>query len=249
MTAAGSGPPSNEVQVALGQAAPPLAPLALLATVQGTAVTLQWTENPFGPVITGYQIHAGTATGVTNIGVIPLAAIARTLSVTAPPGTYFVRLVAVNAVGRRRAVERSGASSPGAGMCTMPAVPHRAAGRRAPPASSTCAGIRRRRGDSDQLRRAGRLGERRRRSRARSASRPRSPRWAGRCRLGPYFIQRRGRQRLRHLGDVGRGVHRRAVDPGRTGRRPASRRAGPSVGRRDRPQRRADLLAARRRRL
>ena len=94
MTPAGSGPASNEVQIALGQAAPPLPPLALLATVQGTAVTLQWTENPLGPVIGSYQLQAGTASGLVDVGAFQLSATARTLSVNAPAGTYFVRLVA-----------------------------------------------------------------------------------------------------------------------------------------------------------
>ena len=52
VTPAGSGPPSNEVVVTIGQSGPPLPPLSLLATVQGTTVTLAWTENPLGPVIT-----------------------------------------------------------------------------------------------------------------------------------------------------------------------------------------------------
>jgi hypothetical protein len=122
ITAAGPGPPSNEVQIALGQAAPPMPPQALLATVQGTAVTLQWTENPFGPVITAYQVHAGTATGLSNIGVVPLAASARSFSVPAPPGTYFVRLVAVNAAGPS-APSNEAIVVTGAGICTVPAAP------------------------------------------------------------------------------------------------------------------------------
>jgi hypothetical protein len=122
ITAAGSGPPSNEVQIALGQAAPPLAPQALLVTVQGTAVTLQWTENPLGPAITGYQVHAGTASGITNIGVIPVAASARSLSVSAPAGTYFVRLVAVNAAGPGGPSNEAVVIT-GAGICTTPATP------------------------------------------------------------------------------------------------------------------------------
>jgi hypothetical protein len=122
ITAAGAGPPSNEVQIALGQAAPPMAPQALLATVQGTAVTLQWTENPLGPVITGYQVQAGHATGLSDIGVIAVAASARTFSVAAPPGTYFVRVVALNAAGAS-APSNEAVVVAGAGICTVPAAP------------------------------------------------------------------------------------------------------------------------------
>ena len=122
VTPAGSGPASNEVQIALGQAAPPQPPLALLATVQGTAVTIQWTENPLGPVIASYQLQAGTATGLVDVGAFPLAATARSLSVNAPPSTYFVRLVAVNAAGTS-APSNEAIITTGAGICTIPAVP------------------------------------------------------------------------------------------------------------------------------
>ena len=118
----GVSPASNEVQLATGQAAPPLAPQSLLATVQNTNVALQWTENPFGPVITAYYLVAGTGPGLADIGVLPLPATARTFAVQAPPGTYYVRMLAVNA---------AGASAPSneavlvalPGTCTIPAVP------------------------------------------------------------------------------------------------------------------------------
>lgn len=122
VTAAGVGPASGEVAFAVGQAAPPLAPQALLATVQGAAVSLQWTENPLGPVITGYYLQAGTAPGLADLGVIPLPASARSFAAVAPPGTYHVRVVAANAAG-------AGAPSNEAvlvaqpGTCTIPAVP------------------------------------------------------------------------------------------------------------------------------
>jgi hypothetical protein len=122
MTPAGSGPASNEVQVAAGQAAPPQPPQALLATVQGTAVTLQWTENPLGPVIGAYQLQAGTATGVIDVGAFPLPATQRTLSVDAPAGIYFVRLVAVNAAGVSSPSNEAIVTT-GPGVCTIPAVP------------------------------------------------------------------------------------------------------------------------------
>ena len=122
ITAAGSGPASNEVQIALGQTAPPQPPLALLATVAGTAVTLQWTENPLGGVISSYQLQAGTASGLVDVGVFPLTATTRTLSVNAPPGTYFVRLVAVNAAGTSPPSNEAIVTT-GAGICTIPAVP------------------------------------------------------------------------------------------------------------------------------
>ena len=121
-TSSGFGPPSNEVLVVTGQAGPPLAPLALLATVQGTAVALQWSENPLGPVIVGYQVHAGTAAGLTDVGVAPLPAAARTFAANAPPGTYYVRVVAVNLAGASVASNEA-VLTPGPGVCTLPTAP------------------------------------------------------------------------------------------------------------------------------
>ncbi len=121
-TAAGTSVPSTEVQFATGQAAPPLAPLALLATVQDTGVSLQWTENPQGPVITGYQVRAGTAPGLTDLGLAPLPPTARTFTAIAPPGTYYVRIVAMNAAGAG-AASNEAAIVAQPGTCTIPAAP------------------------------------------------------------------------------------------------------------------------------
>ncbi len=121
-TAAGVSGPSNEVQFATGQAGPPLAPLALLATVQNTSVAMQWTENPQGPIITGYQVRAGSGPGLSDIGVAPLPATARTFAAEAPPGTYYVRIVALNAAGAGVASNEAViVAQPG--TCTIPAVP------------------------------------------------------------------------------------------------------------------------------
>ena len=121
-TAAGLSPPSNEVQLATGQSAPPLAPQALLATVQGTSISLRWTENPIGPAIAGYYLQAGTAAGLADLGALPLPPTARTFAVNAAPGTYFVRVVAVNAAGVG-AVSNEVVLSPGLNVCTIPNPP------------------------------------------------------------------------------------------------------------------------------
>lgn len=121
-TAAGLSPPSNEVQLATGQSAPPLAPQALLATVQGTTISLRWTENPIGPAITGYYLQAGTAPGLADLGALPLPPTARTFAVNAAPGTYFVRVVAVNAAGASVASNEV-MLAPGLNVCTIPDAP------------------------------------------------------------------------------------------------------------------------------
>ena len=121
-TAAGLSPPSNEIVLATGEGGPPLAPQALLATVQGTNISLRWTENPLGPVIAGYYLQAGTAAGLADLGVLPLPPTARTFAVNAAPGTYVVRVVAVNAAGVSTASNEV-VLAPGPNTCTIPHAP------------------------------------------------------------------------------------------------------------------------------
>ncbi len=122
VTAAGPSAPSDEVVVATGDAAPPLAPQALLATVQGNNVSFQWQENPLGTNVTQYQLHAGSGPGSSDLGVLSLAAGTTAFSGTAPTGAYFVRVVAANASGAGPASNES-AVTLGAGICTAPEMP------------------------------------------------------------------------------------------------------------------------------
>jgi predicted phage tail protein len=92
VNAAGISGPSNEI-VVQGQGAPN-APTALSASGSGSAVNLRWTA-PGGAPPTGYLIEAGSATGLSNLGVLSVGPIT-TFSTTVPPGTYYVRVRAVN---------------------------------------------------------------------------------------------------------------------------------------------------------
>ena len=121
-TAAGQSAPSNEVTINTGQAAPPLAPQALLATVMNTNVLFEWRENPLGPEVAQYQLQAGSASGLSNLAILPLPAGSTSFFATAPAGRYFVRLVAVNAAGVS-AASNEAVVTPGAGVCTVPSVP------------------------------------------------------------------------------------------------------------------------------
>jgi hypothetical protein len=103
----GTSMPSNEVLVVVpGGGAPcslpPSAPLNLGGIVSGALVTLAWTPAPGGCPATGYTVHAGSATGLSDIAVINVGN-ATTLSATAPPGTYYVRVIALNAAGASQA--------------------------------------------------------------------------------------------------------------------------------------------------
>ena len=100
--AEGVGAASNEVVVAVpgGPACgtPPSAPGTLARTVVGNQVTLNWSASPAGCPATGFVVQAGSAPGLSNLAVINVGP-ATSLSVAAPAGTYYVRIVATNASG------------------------------------------------------------------------------------------------------------------------------------------------------
>ena len=77
---------------------PPNAPTNLTANVSGSLVTLNWLVGVGGCAATAYVVQAGSAAGLSDIALFNVGN-ALTLSVDAPPGAYFVRVVAVNAFG------------------------------------------------------------------------------------------------------------------------------------------------------
>ena len=91
--------PSNEVQllVGTGQCVPPGTP-TLTHTLAGSLLTLLWTSVAGA---TAYLVEAGSAPGAANVLAVNLGATTtQQFSVGgAPPGTYFVRVRAVNACG------------------------------------------------------------------------------------------------------------------------------------------------------
>jgi Fibronectin type III domain len=84
----------------LALASPPLAPTSLLALREGRQVTLTWTLPEASPLATDYQIEVGTMPGASNLLTSRLHSTQTGLTVSGVlPGTYFVRLRAVNAQG------------------------------------------------------------------------------------------------------------------------------------------------------
>jgi hypothetical protein len=100
--AEGISGPSNEAQVSVPDsgacATPPRAPTDLNAAVAGNAATLIWRPALGECAATAYVVEAGSAPGLSNLGIFNVG-VTTTLLVSAPPGTYFVRVVAVNAFG------------------------------------------------------------------------------------------------------------------------------------------------------
>ena len=78
------------------RAAPPTAPSNFAITVSGLNVFLSWNASANNP--TSYIIQAGFAPGQTAVQV-PVSGSTTSLSASAGPGTYYVRVAAVNSEG------------------------------------------------------------------------------------------------------------------------------------------------------
>lgn len=76
----------------------PGAPQALAYTVSGRTVFLTWSAPVLDPTPTGYVLEAGSTPGASNLAVTPVAG-TTFVAGGVPPGTYYVRVKAVNSVG------------------------------------------------------------------------------------------------------------------------------------------------------
>jgi hypothetical protein len=94
---AGLSGPSNEI-VVHGRGAPEPPTNLTEAGASGT-VHIRWVAPSRGPTPTGYVIEAGSAPGLADLASIQVGAIT-SFSASAPPGTYYVRVRALNARGR-----------------------------------------------------------------------------------------------------------------------------------------------------
>ncbi|MCC7031340.1 MAG: hypothetical protein IT179_00730 [Acidobacteria bacterium] len=105
VNAAGASAPSGELLIDVDAtdspcySVPPLAPANLAASVAGGAVTLTWEQPDAGPVPNTQRVVAGTAPGLDNLGAIGVPGPATSFTTTAPPGTYYVRVIGLNSCG------------------------------------------------------------------------------------------------------------------------------------------------------
>jgi VHL beta domain len=76
---------------------PPGVPGMPTVTLIGQFVTLNWAAPVSGGPVIDYQLEAGSAPGASNTAIV--RTVAPTLSATAPPGIYYVRVRARNAAG------------------------------------------------------------------------------------------------------------------------------------------------------
>ena len=101
LTPAGLGPPTSVDTLvnAGGVAPPPAMPGNLTHSVSGSTVTLSWLP-PAGGGATSYLVRAGSAPGLSNLAQVHTNSAATSAVFTGvPPGIYYVRVHAVNAVG------------------------------------------------------------------------------------------------------------------------------------------------------
>jgi len=96
----GQSPPSDEASWTIG--GPPGPPGTPTATLNGSHVTVAWTAPQSGGAPTYYLIEAGSTSGATDIGIFNVGA-ARSVAAAIAPGSYFVRIVAVNSLGQSAA--------------------------------------------------------------------------------------------------------------------------------------------------
>lgn len=99
---AGESAASNETMVTVGSAGgcttAPNAPGTLSATVSGLTIAFSWGPSP-GCAATTYLLHAGNSPGASNIATLNVGNVLQ-FSATAPAGTYYVFVAAVNATGQ-----------------------------------------------------------------------------------------------------------------------------------------------------
>ncbi|MBL8138079.1 MAG: fibronectin type III domain-containing protein [Acidobacteria bacterium] len=98
VNAGGSSAPSNQLVLQSAPVAVPGAPLNLTSSGSGATVTLRWAAPSSGGTPTGYVVEVGSASGQTDLGVFSVGAVT-TITSTAPPGTYYVRVRAANGSG------------------------------------------------------------------------------------------------------------------------------------------------------
>ena len=101
----------------------PQAPTLLPPNVVGATVNLGWTANAAGSPATLFQLHAGSAPGLSDIAIVTVPAAPQAFTAVAPPGTYYVRLFALNSAGASAASNEITVVVGGAGPCVAPGAP------------------------------------------------------------------------------------------------------------------------------
>jgi hypothetical protein len=104
-----------------GGGLPPERPTAITANVTGSTVVLNWTPATTGGVVLSYVVEAGSSPGLANLAVLTVTGSVPSLTVNAvPPGAYYVRVRARNALGTSTA---SPETIVNVASCVLPGAP------------------------------------------------------------------------------------------------------------------------------
>ena len=127
--ASGTSSASNETRLVVGGAdgcaTVPGAPSGLMASVNGSDVTLTW-QAPGGVCpATSYILEAGSSSGLTNLATLPTGSTSTTFSTSGvPAGTYFVRVRSDGAAGTSTGTSNEVSFTIGAAPCaSAPGAP------------------------------------------------------------------------------------------------------------------------------
>jgi hypothetical protein len=77
---------------------PPAAPTGLTASISGSTVSISWTAPSGGTPPQGYVLYAGTAPGLSNVGMASTNATGLVVP-NVPDGIYYIRVVSVSTAG------------------------------------------------------------------------------------------------------------------------------------------------------
>lgn len=93
----GRGTPSADAVVRVGGVMePPATPLLLSATSSGGVVRITWLPSAAGGAATGHVLEAGSGPALFDLAALTLGAETTVTATGVPPGTYYLRLRAVN---------------------------------------------------------------------------------------------------------------------------------------------------------
>lgn len=95
----GVGVASNEVSFSLGGEVPGSPGDVAWTVGAGGIVSLSWMAPASGPAPTAYVVEAGSASGLSDLATVSTGSPVTTFGAWAPPGTYYVRVRAINGAG------------------------------------------------------------------------------------------------------------------------------------------------------
>jgi hypothetical protein len=113
--------PSNEISLQItSMFVPPAAPTNFQAYANGRNVLLTWDLGSGGSAPTGIVLYAGTTPGGSDAGIFPIGAGTQLSAGPVTPGTYYLRVAAVNQGGQSPASNEIMFEMPAGGACSAP---------------------------------------------------------------------------------------------------------------------------------